>query len=92
MASKRHGRVTRWFTITKYSVTMLTTAGRRTEEMEDVDGMTPAELEAMTRLQLHAKNAVLLDFTILERRRVLYGMKNRKFIADAEILETAPAE
>ena len=89
MASKRHGKVTRWVTSTRYQVTLLTVAGKRSEEKTDYDGLTPTELEAAERLHLNSQNAVLLDFKVIERKKELYGEPVAQFIKHAILLETA---
>lgn len=87
----RHGKVSKWVTETRYTVQALTLDGMKEESRLDRDGLKLAELEALERQRLHAKNEIFAGLTVVTRERVLYGMTKERFFEVASELVREPA-
>ena len=87
----RHGKITRWYTVTNYTVEKMTANGKQTEECEDFGGLSRIELEAAERLRMNRKNEIFLNLTITNRERRLYGQDQSEFRRTAKVLATEPA-
>lgn len=87
MASIRHGKVTRIQTEIKYTITVMTADGRRTEERTAYGNKTENDLKLREGARLAAQKQLLLDLVINERGTYLYGMAEDEYYSNAEKLE-----